>query len=152
MANNFRVINQELRNNLNCKDGSDYVRSSGSFKHKIFGDTKLGGIANPITLRGNDNLCTYLNLLCTNESSVFSYCKIHSDFSKSTGTIVDLYELCSQDGNVVTYVYIDQFHPVETVCAPLGLRLRDISELTEEEVLNLCKPVRLCTLNFTDNE
>ena len=83
---------------------------------------------------------------------MFSYCRLHSKYSEATESILDYYKINSLDGNVITHVYIDTFHPLESTCAPFGLSLKPISELSENELATLHKPVRLSVLNFTDEE
>jgi len=143
-----REIEKIRKNEISTSNGfRDSIDSN-----KIFGNKRFGGFENPITVRGFNCLYSYLNRLRTCEGSMFSYCRLRSKYSEATESILDYYKINSLDGNVITHVYIDTFHPLESVCAPFGLSLKPISEVSENEMATLYKPVRLSVLNFTDDE
>lgn len=146
----IRNLEMELDKEFSGKLGLEEHTRSARYGSRIFGDNRFGGLNNPLTFCGFRCLFRYLNRLCTRDGALFTYSRLSGKHSPATETIVDLYELRSLDGNIRTKVYIDVFHPVETVCAPSGLRLRDESELSEEETVNLCLPVRQIIHSFTD--
>lgn len=117
-----------------------------------FGNGRFGGLRNPITVTGFPCLYSYLNRLRTQSGLPFEYLRKGSRPSLATETRVDAYQITSVDGHIIMVINIDMYNACNSERAPAGIRLKPISELSEDELATLHEPVRESVLNFTDDD
>lgn len=117
-----------------------------------FGNGRFGGLRNPITVTGFPCLYSYLNRLRTQSGLPFVYLRKCSRPSLATETRIDCYQIKSVDGHIIMVINIDMYNACNSERAPAGIRLKPISELSEDELATLHEPVRLSVLNFTEDD